>query len=209
MPIADVAPGDVVVVRPGERVPVDERPGADVFGGTGNATGGFRFEATRLGRDTALLWIVQFVEGAQGRTAPIARLAGRVGGVFTPVVLLVAVLTFAGWMQLAPAATRFADALVAAECRPERGACLPRGRRASGTFAAAAVRARRARGRCGARSRWRAPCRAGCSSADGSWCAPLGVLGSWACSAPVDRARWPGSRSRAGALDVRRLVGHG
>ncbi len=137
VPVEAVLPGDVVRVRPGEKVPVDGRvlaggsavdesmltgesvpvekgPGDEVFGGTVNATGGFTFRATKVGRDTALQQIVRLVEEAQGARAPIARLADVVSGIFTPVVLGVAVATFVAWCVFAPPGTRVASALVAA-----------------------------------------------------------------------------------------------
>jgi P-type Cu+ transporter len=133
--IEEVVPGDVVVVRPGERVPVDgiirdgtatldesmltgeslpvdKVIGETVFGGTINRTGFFRFEATKVGRDTMLARIVDMVEKAQGSKAPIARLADKVSGIFTPVVLCIAIATFATWFVLAPMETRFTLALV-------------------------------------------------------------------------------------------------
>ncbi|MDB4947689.1 MAG: copper-translocating P-type ATPase [Gemmatimonadetes bacterium] len=136
VPVEEVAPGDVVVVRPGEKVPVDgvvaqgrsavdesmltgesmpveKAPGDPVFGATLNRTGSFRFTATKVGRDTALQQIVRMVQDAQGSKAPIARLADRVSGIFTPVVICIAIATFAAWFVLAPVETRFTDALVA------------------------------------------------------------------------------------------------
>jgi P-type Cu+ transporter len=133
--IEEVVPGDVVVVRPGERVPVDgiirdgtatldesmltgeslpvdKVTGETVFGGTINRTGFFRFGATKVGRDTMLARIVDMVEKAQGSKAPIARLADKVSGIFTPVVLCIAIATFATWFVLAPMETRFTLALV-------------------------------------------------------------------------------------------------
>jgi P-type Cu+ transporter len=135
--VEELAVGDVVLVRPGERVPTDgvvtegrsdvdeamltgesmpveKRPGAEVFGATVNRTGSFRFRATRVGRDTALQQIVRLVEEAQGRRAPIARLADVVSGYFTPAVILVAVVTFVVWFAASPADTRLATALVRA-----------------------------------------------------------------------------------------------
>ena len=135
--VEDVVPGDTVIVRPGEKIPVDGRVlsgtsavnesmltgeslpvdkarGDEVFGATVNATGSFRFEATKVGRDTALQQIVRLVEDAQGAKAPIARLADVISGIFTPVVLCIAIATFVGWFLLAPHETRFTDALVAA-----------------------------------------------------------------------------------------------
>ena len=134
--IETVVPGDTVIVRPGEKIPVDGRviagtsavdesmltgesipvdkaPGDEVFGATVNATGSFRFTATKVGRDTALQQIVRLVEDAQGAKAPIARLADVISGVFTPVVLGVAIATFVGWFLLGPHETRLTAALVA------------------------------------------------------------------------------------------------
>ena len=133
--IEEVVPGDVVVVRPGEKIPVDgvvvegasavdeamltgesmpveKRAGDGVFGATVNRTGAFRFRATKVGRETALQQIVRAVQEAQGSKAPMARLADRVSGVFTPVVICVAIVTFVVWFVAAPEATRFTTALV-------------------------------------------------------------------------------------------------
>ena len=133
--IEAVVPGDVILVRPGEKIPVDgivrdgasaidesmltgeslpveKIAGSSVFGGTINRTGSLTFEATKVGRETMLARIVQMVERAQGSKAPIARLADVVSGIFTPVVLCIAIATFAAWFVLAPADTRFTLALV-------------------------------------------------------------------------------------------------
>jgi Cu+-exporting ATPase len=133
----DVLKGDEVIVRPGERIPVDgeildgassvdesmltgeslpveKSVGATVFGATLNATGAFRFRATRVGGETALQQIVRLVRDAQARRAPIARLADVISGYFTPAVLGIAALTFALWFWLAPAETRLTQALVSA-----------------------------------------------------------------------------------------------
>jgi Cu+-exporting ATPase len=96
----------------GESVPVEKNPGAVVFGGTINRTGSFTFTATKVGSDTMLARIVDMVEKAQGSKAPIARLADVVSGIFTPVVLCIAIATFAVWFVLAPVETRFSLALV-------------------------------------------------------------------------------------------------
>lgn len=120
VPVESVVLGDVVLVRPGERVPVDgivvdghsavdesmltgeslpvdKRPGAEVVGGTINKEGLIKFEATRVGAQTALAQIIRLVEEAQGSKAPIQRLADRVSGVFVPVVIAVALVTFLAW----------------------------------------------------------------------------------------------------------------
>lgn len=133
--LSDVVPGDLIVIRPGERIPVDgtvldgssavdqsmltgeslpvaKRPGAQLFGGTINGTGTFRFEAVRVGLDTALAQIVRLVEEAQGSKAPIARLADVISGIFTPVVLCIAIATFAAWFVLAPNDVRLNMAVV-------------------------------------------------------------------------------------------------
>ncbi|HEX5708865.1 MAG TPA: heavy metal translocating P-type ATPase, partial [Pyrinomonadaceae bacterium] len=133
--IEEVVPGDVILVRPGERIPTDgvvtegesavdesiltgesmpveKRAGDEVVGASINKTGSFRFRATRVGSDTVLRQIVRMVEEAQGRRAPVARLADRVSGVFTPVVIIIAVVTFVAWFILAPEETRLSTALV-------------------------------------------------------------------------------------------------
>jgi Cu+-exporting ATPase len=125
VPTAEVVVGDLVRIRPGERVPVDgvvvegastvdesmltgeslpvdKAPGAVVSGGTVNRTGSFVFRATRVGSETTLARIVRLVEEAQGSRAPIQRLADRVAAVFVPIVLVIAGLTFAGWWWLGP-----------------------------------------------------------------------------------------------------------
>ena len=133
--IDDVIPGDDVLVRPGERIPVDgkvtegassvdesmltgesqpveKHPGDVVFGATINATGSFRFAATRVGKDTALQQIVKLVQDAQGSKAPIARLADVISGIFTPIVLCIAVATFVVWYVTMPPDLRFTMAFV-------------------------------------------------------------------------------------------------
>jgi P-type Cu+ transporter len=135
IPVADVIAGHVVVVRPGERIPVDgevlegtsavdesmltgeslpvdKLPGATVFGGSVNSTGAFTFRATRVGRETTLQQIIRLVQEAQASRAPIARLADVISGYFTPVVISLAIATFVVWFDLLPAGERFTPALV-------------------------------------------------------------------------------------------------
>jgi Cu+-exporting ATPase len=117
----EVVQGDIVVVRPGERIPVDgiviegtsivdesmltgesipveKAPGAQVIGGTVNKHGTFKFRAMKVGRDTVLAQIVNMVEEAQGSKAPIQRIADIVAGYFVPSVLIVALVTLAAWL---------------------------------------------------------------------------------------------------------------
>jgi Cu+-exporting ATPase len=124
--VEEVEAGDLIVVRPGEKIPVDgivreghssvdesmltgeslpveKASGAMVVGASLNKTGTFVFEATRVGRETALAQIIQLVEAAQGSKAPIQRLADRIAGVFVPIVVGVAALTFVVWYAAGPA----------------------------------------------------------------------------------------------------------
>ena len=123
--VDEVAVGDLVRVRPGDRVPVDgvlidgtssidesmltgeplpveKRAGDRAIGATINVSGSFVMRAERVGRDTALSQVVALVERAQGSKAPIQRVADRVTGWFVPAVLAVALLTFGGWLLLGP-----------------------------------------------------------------------------------------------------------
>ena len=136
LPIEQVRVGDLVRVRPGERVPVDgilidggsaidesmltgesmpvdKRAGDQVVGATLNASGSFVMRADRVGRDTALAQITQLVERAQGSKAPIQRVVDIVTARFVPAVLAVALLTFAAWILLGPE-PRLSSALAAA-----------------------------------------------------------------------------------------------
>ena len=126
VPIEDVVPGDVILVRPGEKVPVDgvivdgrstldesmvtgesipvnKETGDTVVGSTINQTGAFRFEATKVGADTMLSQIIRLVEEAQGSKAPIQRLADLVSSYFVPAVMFIAIATFAAWFIVGPA----------------------------------------------------------------------------------------------------------
>lgn len=121
--VDEVQINDVVVVRPGEKIPVDgvvlsgqsavdesmitgesvpveKGPGDEVIGATVNRTGSFRFRATKVGKDTVLAQIVRMVQEAQGSKAPIQRLADRVAAVFVPAVLVLAVVVFLVWYVL-------------------------------------------------------------------------------------------------------------
>ena len=125
VPVEDVEVGDVLVVRPGEKIPVDgrvlsgesavdeamltgesipvtKRAGDEVIGATMNTSGSFRFTATKVGEDTALYQIMRLVEEAQGSKAPIQRLADRISGVFVPAVIGVAAVTFVVWLLFGP-----------------------------------------------------------------------------------------------------------
>jgi P-type Cu+ transporter len=125
IPVEDVRVGDTVVVRPGEKVPVDGRivsgesaveeamitgesipvtkgAGDEVIGATMNTSGSFRFAATKVGEDTALQQILRMVEEAQGSKAPIQRLADRISAVFVPAVMVVAAVTFLVWILFGP-----------------------------------------------------------------------------------------------------------
>jgi len=137
VPVEAVVVGDRVLVRPGEKIPVDgtvesghsavdesmltgesvpveKKPGDHVFGATMNTTGALRLRATKVGADTALQQIVRLVQEAQGSKAPIARLADRISGVFVPIVIAIAVVTFGVWWFTSPADTRLSMALVTA-----------------------------------------------------------------------------------------------
>ncbi len=136
VPVEQVRVGDLVLVRPGERVPVDgvvveghsavdesmltgeplpvdKGPGEEIVGATINRQGLLKFEATRVGAETALAQIIRLVQEAQGSKAPIQRLADRVAGVFVPVVILIALLTFVGWWAIGGAFTPAMIRLVA------------------------------------------------------------------------------------------------
>jgi Cu+-exporting ATPase len=125
VPLAEVAVEDEVIVRPGEKIPVDgvvlegtssvdesmltgeslpvpKEPGAEVWGATLNQRGFLVFKATRVGQDMVLSQIIRLVEEAQSSKAPIERVADRVAGIFVPVVMGLAALTFLGWYFFGP-----------------------------------------------------------------------------------------------------------
>ncbi len=125
IPVEQVVVGDLVRVRPGEKVPVDgiivegrsaldesmltgeslpveKEPGDTVIGATLNKTGGFVFRATKVGRDTTLAQIVRLVEEAQGSKAPMQRMADTISSYFVPVVLVLAALTLGAWLVFGP-----------------------------------------------------------------------------------------------------------
>jgi P-type Cu+ transporter len=125
VPVDDVRVGDIVLVKPGEKIPVDgvvvegrsaidesmltgeslpveKKPGDPVIGATLNKLGMLKFEATKVGRETALAQIIKLVEDAQGSKAPIQKLVDQVSSVFVPIVIVIAALTFAGWYFFGP-----------------------------------------------------------------------------------------------------------
>ncbi len=128
VPISSVKVGDIIIVRPGERIPVDgavvegesridesmltgeslpvtKRPDDEVVGATINGTGAFKMEARRVGADTALAQIIKMVEDAQGSKAPIQRLADLIASYFVPAVLAIATVTFIVWYIFGPEPT--------------------------------------------------------------------------------------------------------
>ena len=131
IPVDQVVVGDIVLVRPGEKVPVDgeivkgssavdesmitgeslpveKREGDTVVGGTINKTGSFEFKATRVGSETTLSQIIRLVEDAQGSKAPIQAVADKISAVFVPTVLVLAVVTFVVWYFMLDATLSFA-----------------------------------------------------------------------------------------------------
>ena len=137
VPVSAVRPGDTVVVRPGERIPVDgevtegasavdesmltgeslpveKAAGSRVLGGTINATGAFRYRATTLGAESALARIVKLLREAQASRAPLQRLADRISAVFVPTVISIAIATFVVWYlaaDVAPGVRAFSSAI--------------------------------------------------------------------------------------------------
>lgn len=125
--IENLEVGDIILVRPGEKIPVDgeiiegassinesmitgeslpldKRAGDSVIGATINQTGSFKYKATKVGKDTMLQQIIKLIEQAQGSKAPIQRLADIISGYFVPVVIIIAIITFILWFYLAPPA---------------------------------------------------------------------------------------------------------
>ena len=125
IPVEEVLVGDVIQVRPGEKIPVDgvivegssavdesmltgesmpasKKMGDEVIGATINKTGAFKFRTTKVGKDTALAQIVKMVQDAQNSKAPIARLADTISGYFVPIVMILAVWTFVIWFVVGP-----------------------------------------------------------------------------------------------------------
>ncbi len=125
IPVSEVLPGDLVIVRPGEKIPVDgvvkegyssvdesmvtgesfpveKRPGDGVIGATINKAGTFKFEATRVGKDTVLAQIIRLVQEAQGSKPPIARMVDVVASYFVPTVIGIAIVTFIIWFLFGP-----------------------------------------------------------------------------------------------------------
>ena len=122
--IEDVLVGDLIIVRPGEKIPVDgiildghtstdesmitgesmpvnKGPGSEVIGSTINTDGHFRFEATKVGKNTALSQIIKMVQEAQVSKAPIQKLTDEIGKYFVPIIIVLAIMTFAGWIWVA------------------------------------------------------------------------------------------------------------
>lgn len=125
LPVEEVVVGDTVVIRPGDKIPVDgtvteggsavdesmitgesipieKHADNEVIGGTLNKTGSFKFKATKVGKDTALANIIRMVKDAQGSKAPIQRVVDTVSGYFVPAVMILAVLAFVAWYLFGP-----------------------------------------------------------------------------------------------------------
>ncbi|MEM4266968.1 MAG: copper-translocating P-type ATPase, partial [Candidatus Nanoarchaeia archaeon] len=128
--VDDVKVGDIIIVKPGEKIPVDgiitsgdssidesmitgesipveKKKGDSVIGGTINKHGSFRFKATKVGADTTLSHIIKLIEDAQGQKAPIQRFADKVSAYFVPIVIIIALITFVTWYGLLNSTTSF------------------------------------------------------------------------------------------------------
>ena len=152
VPVANVRAGEIIVVRPGEKIPVDgvvtmgrsavdesmitgealpveKKTGDTVIGATINTSGSFQLRATNVGRDSALAQIIGLVKAAQGSKAPVQRLVDQISGVFVPVVLVIALLTFAVWFWLVGVsltnALMFAVAVLVIACPCALGLATP------------------------------------------------------------------------------------
>ncbi len=125
LPIEDIKAGNIIIVKPGEKIPVDgvvkkgssmvdesmvtgesipslKEAGSEVIGGTINTTGSFQFEAVKVGKETFLSQIIKMVQDAQMSKAPIQRLADKISGIFVPIVILIGVITFLIWYIFGP-----------------------------------------------------------------------------------------------------------
>lgn len=125
IPVEEVLVGDIIIVRPGEKIPVDgivkegksavdesmitgesipvkKKAGDEVIGATINKTGSFKFQAKKVGKDTALAQIIRLVQDAQGSKAPIQRLADVISGYFVPIVISIAIAAFVIWFNFGP-----------------------------------------------------------------------------------------------------------
>lgn len=125
VPVSEVVPGDIIIVKPGEKVAVDgtvvagesyvdesmlsgepvavhKKEGEKAFAGTLNQRGSFRMKADKTGRDTVLSQIIQMVQDAQGSRAPVQNLVDRIAAVFVPAIMAISLLAFAGWILFAP-----------------------------------------------------------------------------------------------------------
>lgn len=136
LPVSAVLPGHIIIIRPGEKIPVDgivtggasyvdesmitgepvpvqKEKGSKVFAGTVNQKGSFQFLAQKVGNDTMLAHIIKMVQEAQGSKAPVQKLADKIAGIFVPVVIAISILTFTVWM-IAGGEHAFTHALLAA-----------------------------------------------------------------------------------------------
>ncbi len=151
VPVTAVRIGEMVIVRPGEKIPVDgvlvsgestvdesmltgeslpveKRPGDQVFGATINRSGSFQMRATRVGKDSALAQIVRLVQEAQGSKAPVQALVDRVSAVFVPIVIVIALITFLVWLWAGVGLTQaliFAVAVLVIACPCALGLATP------------------------------------------------------------------------------------